>query len=123
MQAQTSLVVVGSADDALRVGKTKRQIEGVTQAMVDNMIIVGFPFQLHSLNIRINIFFNFIKDEVSEFTATCIINPPSPRDLNAENAANNKITNGTVAKGIAIGSAISKKRKGSELIEGIENAL
>lgn len=123
MQAQTSLVVVGSADDALRVGKTKRQIEGVTQAMVDNMIIVGFPFQLHSLNIRINICFNFIKDEVSEFTATCIINPPSPRDLNAENAANNKITNGTVAKGIAIGSAISKKRKGSELIEGIENAL
>lgn len=40
MQAQTSLVVVGSADDALRVGKTKRQIEGVTQTMVDNMIMV-----------------------------------------------------------------------------------
>ncbi len=40
MQAQTSLVVVGSADDALRVGKHKRQIEGVTQTMVDNMIMV-----------------------------------------------------------------------------------
>lgn len=40
MQAQTSLVVVGSADDALRVGKNKRRIEGVTQAMVDNMIMV-----------------------------------------------------------------------------------
>lgn len=40
MQAQTSLVVVGSADDALRVGKTKRQIESVTQTMVDNMIMV-----------------------------------------------------------------------------------
>lgn len=41
MQAQTSLVVVGSADDALRVGKHKRQIEGVTQTMVDNMIMVN----------------------------------------------------------------------------------
>lgn len=41
MQAQTSLVVVGSADDALRVGKHKRQIEGVTQTMVDNMIMVS----------------------------------------------------------------------------------
>lgn len=51
MQAQTSLVVVGSADDALRVGKTKRQIEGVTQTMVDNMIMVGFFFYLMSLHI------------------------------------------------------------------------
>lgn len=40
MHAQTSLVVVGSADDSLRVGKTKRKIEGVTQCMVDNMIMV-----------------------------------------------------------------------------------
>lgn len=64
MQAQTSLVVVGSADDALRVGKTKRQIEGVTQAMVDNMIV----------------------DEISEFASACIVNPPAPRDFKAENA-------------------------------------
>lgn len=42
MQAQTSLVVVGSADDALRVSKNKRRIEGVTQAMVDHMIMVRF---------------------------------------------------------------------------------
>ena len=41
MQAQTSLVVVGSADDALRVGKAKREIDGVTQSMVDNMIMVS----------------------------------------------------------------------------------
>ncbi|XP_037032862.1 KAT8 regulatory NSL complex subunit 3 isoform X5 [Bradysia coprophila] len=71
MQAQTSLVVVGSADDALRVGKHKRQIEGVTQTMVDNMIM----------------------DEISEFASTCIINPPAPRDLQNENIAT-KHTNG-----------------------------
>lgn len=95
MQAQTSLVVVGSADDALRVGKHKRQIEGVTQTMVDNMIM----------------------DEISEFASTCIINPPAPRDLQNENIAV-KHTNG----GHALSSynksgvltphgAIAKKRK------------
>lgn len=123
MQAQTSLVVVGSADDALRVGKTKRQIEGVTQAMVDNMII----------------------DEVSEFAATCIINPPAPRDLNAEQAANAKLTNGppcsagghrghgnvSVASSSAASAAATaaaataasgaqKKRKGSVCLDGTE---
>lgn len=41
MKAQTSLVVVGSADDALRVEKRKRIIEAVTQTMVDNMIMVN----------------------------------------------------------------------------------
>lgn len=110
MQAQTSLVVVGSADDALRVGKTKRQIEGVTQAMVDNMII----------------------DEVSEFAATCIINPPAPRDLNAEQAANAKLTNGpssaaaqrggvcAAAAAAAAASGSQKKRRGSICVDGAE---
>lgn len=64
---------------------------------------------------------------MSEFTATCIINPPAPRDLNAENAVIAKITNGpTVAKAIAVGptaTTTSKKRKGSDLIDGIENAF
>lgn len=40
MAAQTSLVVVGSADDALRTNKFNRHLEGVTQSMVDNMIAV-----------------------------------------------------------------------------------
>lgn len=40
MAAQTSLVVVGSADDALRINKFNRHLEGVTQSMVDNMIAV-----------------------------------------------------------------------------------
>lgn len=41
MTAQTSLVVVGSADDALRVNKLKRQMEGVSQSMIDSMIVVS----------------------------------------------------------------------------------
>lgn len=40
MSAQTSLVVIGSADDALRINKFNRHLEGVTQSMVDNMIAV-----------------------------------------------------------------------------------
>lgn len=58
MQAHSSLVVVGSADDSLRVCKTKKQIEGVTQSMVDNIIM----------------------DEVAEFVTNCLINPPGPRE-------------------------------------------
>lgn len=41
MQSESSLVVVGSADDALRVPKSKRRLEGVTQAMVDSMVVVS----------------------------------------------------------------------------------
>lgn len=105
MQAQTSLVVVGSADDLLRVGHTKRQIEGVTQNMVDNMIV----------------------DEVFEFAASCIVNPPAPRDLSAELAAQAKLANGGGGIGVPVAapqppagsvsqnsSTASKKRKNSQ---------
>lgn len=115
MQAQTSLVVVGSADDALRVGKTKRQIEGVTQAMVDNMII----------------------DEVSEFANACILNPPTPRDLHAENAqlTNGGLTTTTVAVGGAPGAAgacataaacsasAGKKRRSSTTLDAVDVSI
>ncbi|XP_017959678.1 KAT8 regulatory NSL complex subunit 3 isoform X5 [Drosophila navojoa] len=57
MQSESSLVVVGSADDALRVPKSKRRIEGVTQAMVDAMVV----------------------DEVYEFVNKTLSNPPGPR--------------------------------------------
>uniref|UniRef100_A0A182Q9M8 KANL3/Tex30 alpha/beta hydrolase-like domain-containing protein n=1 Tax=Anopheles farauti TaxID=69004 RepID=A0A182Q9M8_9DIPT len=54
MSTQTSLVVVGAADECLRVSKTKRKIEGVTQSMVDNMVA----------------------DEIAEFATNCLICPP-----------------------------------------------
>lgn len=40
MSAQTSLVVVGSSDDALRVKRLNRVMQGITQSMIDNMIVV-----------------------------------------------------------------------------------
>lgn len=51
--APTSVTVVGSADDFLRVSKTKRRLEGVTQEMVDNMIV----------------------DEISDFATKCLQRP------------------------------------------------
>lgn len=53
MTAPTSSVVVGSADDYLRVSKTKRRLEGVTQEMVDNMIV----------------------DEIADFATKCLQRP------------------------------------------------
>uniref|UniRef100_A0A182JWD7 ATP synthase subunit s, mitochondrial n=1 Tax=Anopheles christyi TaxID=43041 RepID=A0A182JWD7_9DIPT len=60
MSAQTSLVVVGAADECLRVSKTKRKIEGVTQSMVDNMVA----------------------DEIAEFATNCLVSPPRPKQSN-----------------------------------------
>ncbi|XP_050743815.1 KAT8 regulatory NSL complex subunit 3 isoform X2 [Drosophila biarmipes] len=57
MQSESSLVVVGSADDALRVPKSKRRIEGVTQSMVDYMVV----------------------EEVFDFVSRTLSNPPGPR--------------------------------------------
>lgn len=59
MTAQTMLLKVGSADHALRIPKFNRHLEGVTQSMVDNMIA----------------------DEIQDFAATCILNPPGPREV------------------------------------------
>lgn len=41
MPAQTLLVVVGSSDDSLRVKRLNRSMEGVSQLMIDNMIMVS----------------------------------------------------------------------------------
>jgi regulatory NSL complex subunit 3 len=41
MRVETGLVVVGSADDQLRVGKAKKLMEGVTQSMIDRCILVS----------------------------------------------------------------------------------
>ncbi|XP_052865090.1 KAT8 regulatory NSL complex subunit 3 isoform X2 [Anopheles cruzii] len=73
MVAQTSLVVVGSADECLRVSKTKRKIEGVTQSMVDNMVA----------------------DEIAEFATNCLLSPPSSKQCGCDSAAEQKV-NGPV---------------------------
>ena len=41
MRAGSGLVVVGGADDHLRVNKHKKHLERVTQSMVDRCIVVS----------------------------------------------------------------------------------
>ena len=41
MKADTGLVIVGGADDELRVSKNKKSAEGLTQSMVDRCIVVS----------------------------------------------------------------------------------
>ena len=38
MRAETSMVVIGGADDKLRMSKHKKTAEGITQSMVDRCI-------------------------------------------------------------------------------------
>lgn len=57
LSAPSTLCVVGSGDDFLRVSKTKRRLEGVTQEMVDNMIV----------------------DEMAEFATNCVKRPVPPK--------------------------------------------
>lgn len=88
MIAETSLVVVGSADDSLRVSKTKRQIEGVTQTMVDNMVM----------------------DEIAEFLTTSLINPPGTRQQNISSTTNGQ-RSGTL---VTTNMNFNRKRKISQ---------
>lgn len=46
MRAENSLIVVGGSDDYLRMSKSKKKLEAVTQMMVDKAILVGTPEQL-----------------------------------------------------------------------------
>lgn len=40
MRVETGLIVVGSADDYLRISKKKKRAEGITQNVVDRFIMV-----------------------------------------------------------------------------------
>ncbi|CAO1411478.1 unnamed protein product [Diamesa tonsa] len=95
--APTSLVVVGAADDCLRVSKTKRKFEGVTQEMVDNMVM----------------------DEISEFATSCLSRPLPPKTH-----IKSHTTNGLEQKGINLqprvmldSSSIYRKRKASQNVD------
>lgn len=95
--APTSLVIVGAADDCLRVSKTKRKFDGVTQEMVDNMVM----------------------DEISEFATSCLSRPLPPKTH-----IKSLTTNGLEQKGVNLqprvmldSSSIYRKRKGSQNVD------
>ena len=56
LKCTTGLVVVGSADDLLRVSKHKKKMEQITQSMVDRCIIVR-ALRINPLSIFHCIFF------------------------------------------------------------------
>lgn len=46
MRVETGLIVVGSADDHLRINKKKKKSEGITQSIVDRCIVVSMNYLL-----------------------------------------------------------------------------
>lgn len=41
MRVETGLIIVGSADDYLRISMKKKKLEGITQTVVNRQIIVS----------------------------------------------------------------------------------
>uniref|UniRef100_A0A161M310 Kat8 regulatory nsl complex subunit 3 isoform x2 n=1 Tax=Triatoma infestans TaxID=30076 RepID=A0A161M310_TRIIF len=64
LRVHTSLVVIGGADDYLRVTHSKRSADGMTQAMVDRCIV----------------------DEVADFIGTVLLTPNHKQDIRTVNA-------------------------------------
>ncbi|XP_067627115.1 KAT8 regulatory NSL complex subunit 3 isoform X2 [Eurosta solidaginis] len=102
MQSETSLVVVGSADDVLRVPKSRRRLENVTQSMVDIMVV----------------------DEVYEFIKRILTNPPGPRipttitSMVSTKQGRNAISTGSASNNIDGSSktnSVQRKRKGDAM--------
>lgn len=46
MRVETGLIVVGCADEQLRISKKKKKIHGITQSVVDRYIAVSTFFLL-----------------------------------------------------------------------------
>lgn len=90
MTAPTTLLTIGSADDYLRVSKKKRKLEGVTQEMVDNMIV----------------------DEIAEFATKCIQRP-----LPQKPKAITQFGNVTIHRQIDSSTGQMRKRKSSQTVE------
>lgn len=82
-QSTVQIAVVGGADDYLRISKKKRRLEGVTQEMVDNMIV----------------------DEITDFATNCI-QRPIPMKIKT-------LTSVVMNREIDSSTALSRKRKGS----------
>uniref|UniRef100_A0A2M4BCR1 Putative kat8 regulatory nsl complex subunit 3 n=1 Tax=Anopheles marajoara TaxID=58244 RepID=A0A2M4BCR1_9DIPT len=96
MNAQTSLVVVGSADECLRVSKTKRKIEGVTQSMTDNMVA----------------------DEIADFATSCLLNPQGlKRSVQGDLKVNGPLTASSVGMGNNIITLTSSYRDAKDSVD------
>lgn len=55
MKAENGLLVVGGADDNLRITRAKKKQEGITQVMADKQIMVGLEmcvFKLYDKSVR-----------------------------------------------------------------------
>ncbi|XP_067144031.1 KAT8 regulatory NSL complex subunit 3 isoform X3 [Centruroides vittatus] len=87
MRAESGLVVVGGADDALRISQIKKKLEGITQVMVDRCLL----------------------DEIGDYLESVLTQPPStpvsfsPHSRKSNNALENETK--------------KKKRKSSKDIE------
>ncbi|XP_021919608.1 KAT8 regulatory NSL complex subunit 3 isoform X3 [Zootermopsis nevadensis] len=88
MRVETGLVVVGSADDQLRVGKTKKLMEGVTQSMIDRCIL----------------------DEVGDFLGSILMHPYQP-----PTRASHMFTPAQSVPAAGQGGAGKVERKGKQL--------
>jgi regulatory NSL complex subunit 3 len=91
LTAPSTIVTVGCSDDFLRVSKKKRQLEGVTQEMVDNMIV----------------------DEIAEFAAKCIQRPLPTRPKTFT-----MIGNVSIHRQIDSSTGQARKRKTSQNMDG-----
>uniref|UniRef100_A0A0K8UD01 KAT8 regulatory NSL complex subunit 3 n=2 Tax=Bactrocera latifrons TaxID=174628 RepID=A0A0K8UD01_BACLA len=98
MQSESSLVVVGSGDDVLRVPKSRRKLDNVTQSMVDAMVV----------------------DEIYEFIKRILTNPPGPRvpttitsfvNTKQGRSSINNNAGGSGAEGNAKNGSLQRKRK------------
>lgn len=89
LTAPTSTIVVGAADDYLRMSKTKRRLEGVTQEMVDNMVV----------------------DEIADFATKCLQRPlpAKPKSVVLASAPRREIDSST---------GQPRKRKTSNNVDG-----
>ncbi|GLH05111.1 Uncharacterized protein GBIM_10722 [Gryllus bimaculatus] len=91
MRVETGLVIVGSADDLLRVGHTKKQREGLTQSMVDRCIL----------------------DEVGDFLGSILMSPRPPPLRTISNQSTN-ITGLTSTELLNSGVREHKRKNTSE---------
>lgn len=81
MKAENSLVVIGGADDNLRVSRAKKKQEGITQCTVDRFILVSKLMMMMVMMIAVasfSLFFFFLLlvDVFLQPQAMC--NPANP---------------------------------------------